>query len=516
MRERRNKDKVGENGGIECVGTSISVENGKVKKKKRKGVDSGTQLSTNGCGNHVKKRRERVSDENQELGNLDESDADGGHGKKRKKKGRHGTTKREPNKEEIIVSPYFKEKCKTNMCSQFDGLTKKRVEKKETEETIVVAPSLLHKCAKYQKGISQLDGNARTESAKVLEEVDVKIRRKKRRKDDKHVITDEAVHFSNGNLKEEELQVSSHDSGDAASMGKLSIDDLCSRFAYKSPAKFSIRRSLFNKTETRGKGKIEKDKVEDNNAPLFTASSAHSSCEKVEKEIENVEIETQRKTRGGAGKKVERKTRKEAAGKKVRVVSPYFANADTQVKTESKKSRVIRKVSRRSKRTTILTAAQKRDEAYKRKTPDNNWKPPSSPFNLLQEDHAFDPWRVLVICMLLNLTTGRQAGRVLSDLFELCPNAKTAMEVPTKQIEEVIHSLGLHKRASMIQRMSEQYLNESWTHVTNLIGVGKYAADAYAIFCTGNWEKVTPIDHKLVKYWKFLHGNAPPQPSSTI
>lgn len=152
-----------------------------------------------------------------------------------------------------------------------------------------------------------------------------------------------------------------------------------------------------------------------------------------------------------------------------------------------------------------LSALQKRAEAYKRRTPDNTWEPPRSDINLLQEDHAYDPWRVLVICMLLNRTTGVQAGRVLSELFSLCPNAKTATEVPTEEIQNVIKSLGLYrKRAVMIQRLSQEYLEESWTHVTQLHGVGKYAADAYAIFCTGYWEHVEPTDHMLNHYRDFL------------
>ncbi|KAL8552937.1 hypothetical protein ACS0TY_001564 [Phlomoides rotata] len=223
---------------------------------------------------------------------------------------------------------------------------------------------------------------------------------------------------------------------------------------------------------------------------------------------------------------------------KVRVVSPYFANADAQVKeregepnkldarieeeeengnkvllgdqSNSKVSKEVKtqKSKRRSKALNpTLTFAQKRDEAYLRKTPCNTWIPPRSPFNLLQEDHWFDPWRVLVICMLLNQTTGRQAERVLANLFQLCPNAKAATEVQTEKIEEIIRSLGLYKkRAVGIQRLSQEYLDDSWTHVTDLTGVGKYAADAYAIFCTGNWAHVRPVDHMLVKYWEFLCG----------
>ncbi|KAM5550288.1 methyl-CpG-binding domain protein 4 [Rosa sericea] len=164
-----------------------------------------------------------------------------------------------------------------------------------------------------------------------------------------------------------------------------------------------------------------------------------------------------------------------------------------------------------------LTASQRKDEAYRRRTPDNTWIPPRSEFGLLQENHYHDPWRVLVICMLLNRTTGTQLKGVLSNFFTLCPNAKAATEVATRDIEEIIRSLGLHKRAEMIQRMSQEYLGESWTHVPELPGVGKYAADAYAIFCTGMWERVKPADHKLILYWEFLHSiKSKPRPAVFI
>ncbi|KAK8956375.1 hypothetical protein KSP40_PGU000092 [Platanthera guangdongensis] len=52
--------------------------------------------------------------------------------------------------------------------------------------------------------------------------------------------------------------------------------------------------------------------------------------------------------------------------------------------------------------------------------------------------------------------------------------------------------------------MSRQYLEDWWTHVTELHGVGKYAADAYAIFCVGKPEDIVPYDHMLVKYWEYV------------
>ncbi|KAM1068017.1 hypothetical protein ACFX2I_000026 [Malus domestica] len=192
-------------------------------------------------------------------------------------------------------------------------------------------------------------------------------------------------------------------------------------------------------------------------------------------------------------------------------VSPYFQKehkADGNVVGHLLGSKKKRNRSPGIK--TALSASQKKDEAYLRRTPDNTWVPPRSEHGLIQEDHYHDPWRVLVICMLLNRTRGLQAKRVISDLFTLCPDAKAATEVATEDIEKTIKTLGLHKkRALMIQHLSREYLEESWTHVTQLHGVGKYAADAYAIFCTGRWERVKPTDHMLNFYWEFLRKTVP-------
>lgn len=73
--------------------------------------------------------------------------------------------------------------------------------------------------------------------------------------------------------------------------------------------------------------------------------------------------------------------------------------------------------------------------------------------------------------------TCSKARRVILDLFTLCPNAKIATEIATEEIEKVIKSLGLQKkRAKMIQRFSQEYLEEHWTYVTELHGIGKQVA----------------------------------------
>ncbi|XP_078150494.1 uncharacterized protein LOC144545801 isoform X2 [Carex rostrata] len=126
------------------------------------------------------------------------------------------------------------------------------------------------------------------------------------------------------------------------------------------------------------------------------------------------------------------------------------------------------------KKTTPFRAAEKRLEAYRRVPPDFNFKPLRSCHHLIQEDHTFDHWRVLVICMFLNMTTGKQVKKIIEDFFSLCPDADTTTKVDAQQIENVICTLGLQKkRAKMIKRLSEEYLSPDWTHVTSLHGIGK-------------------------------------------
>ncbi|KAH7663382.1 methyl-CpG-binding domain protein 4 [Dioscorea alata] len=197
-----------------------------------------------------------------------------------------------------------------------------------------------------------------------------------------------------------------------------------------------------------------------------------------------------------------------------KLLSPYFplpANA-TSVEIIPKKRKddttttTTTNNNKKSKVSPQLTAAEKKSDTYKRVDANNTWVPPRSPYNLLQENHYFDPWRVLIICMLLNRTTGRQVREAIRHLFCLCPDAESmAWNADVEEIEEVIRGLGFQKtRARKMKRFSQEYLRDDWTHVTQLHGVGKYAADAYAIFCVGKPEEVIPHDHMLVPYWKFL------------
>ncbi|KAE8677969.1 Lysyl-tRNA synthetase isoform 1 [Hibiscus syriacus] len=270
----------------------------------------------------------------------------------------------------------------------------------------------------------------------------------------------------------------------------------------------------------------------------FVFASLYNDCskEKLLKEGENVSKQNEKKRKSEEKLLMEGENISKQNGKKRRAEEKLLKEGDNVCNQNVKKRREDVQVRKKSNETldglrkprktngvkTFLSASQKRDEAYRQKTEDNTWILPRSEASLLQEDHAHTPggsW--LYACfsiehlaashpsnsMLENGNMYNNARKVLSEFFTLCPDAKTATEVATQEIEKVIKTLGLKKkRAEMIQRMFQEYLWNEWTYVAELHGVGKYAADAYAIFCTGNGYRVTPTYHMLNHYWNFLYG----------
>lgn len=64
-----------------------------------------------------------------------------------------------------------------------------------------------------------------------------------------------------------------------------------------------------------------------------------------------------------------------------------------------------------------------------------NWVPPVSPYGLIQEQLYQDSWKVLVACMLLNKTGGRQVcalNHLVSGLLRILPLSVTSMSLPEK------------------------------------------------------------------------------------
>lgn len=133
------------------------------------------------------------------------------------------------------------------------------------------------------------------------------------------------------------------------------------------------------------------------------------------------------------------------------------------------------------------------------------WKPPQSPHGLLQESLWPDEWRVLVSCLLLNLTTRAQVDKVVDSLFHKYPGPVSMTMANESDLHSIVKSLGLgNKRVKTLKRFSEEYLAKNWKTPKELYGCGKYADDAWRIFCRGDWKDVAPSDHALNDYHGFL------------
>ena len=61
------------------------------------------------------------------------------------------------------------------------------------------------------------------------------------------------------------------------------------------------------------------------------------------------------------------------------------------------------------------------------------WTPPASPHSLIEEQVYNDPWKLLLVCMLLNKTAGRQVRRVTE------MNQERKKQIVEMQVFSVMH-----------------------------------------------------------------------------
>lgn len=133
----------------------------------------------------------------------------------------------------------------------------------------------------------------------------------------------------------------------------------------------------------------------------------------------------------------------------------------------------------------------------------NDWIPPRSPHNLIEETLYNNPWALLVSTIFLNRTSCTNARPYLMEFFKNYPDPESVLNVKSNQFEIYFKKLGLmKKRSEQVWRMSYDYLNKNWKNVNELYGIGKYGEDAFKMFCLGDFN-VEPNDRflKIYKAW---------------
>ena len=147
-----------------------------------------------------------------------------------------------------------------------------------------------------------------------------------------------------------------------------------------------------------------------------------------------------------------------------------------------------------------------------------------SPFGLLEELFANDPWKMLLSTIFLNRTTRRQVDSVLYQFLERWPTAQNAADADVGDVLGVVTPLGIkYRRSAGIIRFSKEYVglmkskhsphftvggtDNGWdaafaledADVLNLYGCGRYALSAYRIFILGDFN-CSVHDHALHYY----------------
>jgi endonuclease III len=118
---------------------------------------------------------------------------------------------------------------------------------------------------------------------------------------------------------------------------------------------------------------------------------------------------------------------------------------------------------------------------------------------LIQEDYLESPWKMSVVCILLNQTTNQQVRKVLDDLFILIKSPEHCPNVHPDKIYQIIRSTGFgNVKAKRIIEMSKAWIS-GFDEVEDLPGIGKYGKESWEIFVNGK-RNFTPTDKKLKAY----------------
>ena len=118
---------------------------------------------------------------------------------------------------------------------------------------------------------------------------------------------------------------------------------------------------------------------------------------------------------------------------------------------------------------------------------------------LLQEIYQDDGWKMLVCCMLVNVTNRKQVDTIRDELFSKYPTPEDMMKAEHSDLVDIIKPLGLYNtRADRLIKMSEGYV-KGFKSVDELYGIGQYAKDSWEIFQNKN-NNIKPRDKVLQEY----------------
>lgn len=132
----------------------------------------------------------------------------------------------------------------------------------------------------------------------------------------------------------------------------------------------------------------------------------------------------------------------------------------------------------------------------------------TSPYETRQEAYRDDPWKMLMICFMLNQTSHKQVDQVRHDFFDRFPTAESLIAAEESEIASMIKTLGFYnRRAKAWKEFSQQWLDAVEEYGTSvplsvlekMRGIGKYALDSWKVFQLFQYD-IEVEDHVLNWY----------------
>jgi endonuclease III len=114
-----------------------------------------------------------------------------------------------------------------------------------------------------------------------------------------------------------------------------------------------------------------------------------------------------------------------------------------------------------------------------------------SPYNTRQEEYRDDPWKMLMVCFMLNQTSHKQVDQVRHEFFDRFPTPEALVAAEESEIASMIKSLGFYnRRAKSWKEFSKQWIEAVEEYGTSvplsvledMRGVGRYALDSWKVF----------------------------------
>ena len=119
-------------------------------------------------------------------------------------------------------------------------------------------------------------------------------------------------------------------------------------------------------------------------------------------------------------------------------------------------------------------------------------KLPTSPYETRQEEYREDPWKMLMICFMLNQTSHKQVDQIRHEFFERFPTAESLFLAEDSEISSMIKILGFYnKRAKQWKKFCMQWIEAVKKYesteiplfeLEKMFGIGKYALDSWKVF----------------------------------